>query len=272
MNARDHTVDIDTTPRNARPWLTTEVAIMREHYPVGGPSACLALLPGRNYRSVALKAQALGLRAPQPITQPGGPTKLRRKWAHLYTPEFDAKIRAMYQTPPRRGLTNAIAAELGVPRDVIFARARMLGLMVPRTKEPEWTAAEIAILEEVAHLHLRTAAKRLAAAGYPRTERAIDLRRRRMKFDTTDPDHMTARQLSVVMGVDAHTVCSWIRSQGLKAGRRGTDRVETQGGDQFWIAMKDVRAWMRDHPRLVDLRKVDRFWFLELALGAPRHD
>ncbi len=272
MNARDNTTRLDIEPRPWRAWRTSEVATLTAHYATLGPAGCVDLLPGRSYAAIATQARKLGLQAPTPITQPGGPKNLRRRWAHLFTPEFDARVRALYQQPPQRGLVRATAAALGVPRDVLFARARKLGLTVPRLKEPPWTQAEERLLEEHAHQspsHVQQIFKR---AGFTRSATAIDVRRRRLKLDKSDPDHMTARQLGAVMGVDGSTVVAWIRTHGLKARMQGTNRTGKQGGDYHRIALKDVRTWMRDHPRLVDLRKVDRFWFFELALGAPRHD
>lgn len=272
MNARDDTTPLDIEPKPWRAWRTSEVSTLEVHYATLGPAGCAALLPGRTYQAIAIRARKLGLLAPRPVTQPGGPKRLRRKWAHLFTEEFDARVRALYQQPPQRGLVRATAAALGVPRDVLFARARTLGLMVPRLKEPAWTQAEERLLEEHAHMEPRHVQQIFKRAGFIRSATAIDVRRRRLKLDKTDPDHMTARQLGNLMGVDGSTVVSWIRTHGLKAGMQGTARTDRQGGDHYRIALKDLRAWMRDHPRLVDLRKVDRYWFLEVALGAPRHD
>jgi len=45
----------------------------------------------------------------------------------------------------------------------------------------------------------------------------------------------------------------------------GTDRVAAQGGDQWWIRIKDVRSFVIEHVFHVDLRKVDKFWFVDLV-------
>ena len=50
------------TPR----WTAAEVAILREHYPLGGNKACLPQLPGRSWYAIRVKANKLGLRAPEP--------------------------------------------------------------------------------------------------------------------------------------------------------------------------------------------------------------
>lgn len=51
--------------RNPR-WSTSELAILREHYPLGGLKATIAMLPGRSWHSIYMKAAGHGLKAPKP--------------------------------------------------------------------------------------------------------------------------------------------------------------------------------------------------------------
>lgn len=44
------------------PWKTSELQIVRKHYPVGGPKAVATLLTHRTLASIKMKAGALGLR------------------------------------------------------------------------------------------------------------------------------------------------------------------------------------------------------------------
>src|SRR5690606_29511970 len=45
-------------------WLPTEeeIAIIREHYPIGGTSACMALIPGKRAAQIHRVAQRRGIR------------------------------------------------------------------------------------------------------------------------------------------------------------------------------------------------------------------
>lgn len=89
----------------------------------------------------------------------------------------------------------------------------------------------------------------------------------RLGCDTADPDHFTAGQLAVLLGVDGKTVTRWIKVENLPGKKRGTARTEAQGGDMWWIARKNLKTWIGSHAQLIDLRKVDRFWFIDFAFG-----
>jgi hypothetical protein len=48
---------------------------------------------------------------------------------------------------------------------------------------------------------------------------------------------------------------------------RGTARVAEQGGDEYRIAARDVRRFVIANAAAIDLRKVEKFWFIELLAG-----
>lgn len=50
---------------NLSTWSDEEEAVLRKHYPKGGPKECLKHLPGRNYRQVTHRARRLKLKAPR---------------------------------------------------------------------------------------------------------------------------------------------------------------------------------------------------------------
>lgn len=244
-------------------WSTAEDRVLREHYgSSGGPARCAELL-GRSLSAVYSHAQTLGLRGTRyaPV-RPGA-----RKYEA--TPAIDAEIRRVYQEPPRRNAVKELAARVGRPRWWVSKRALALGLSVPRFKEPDWSAKELELLRALAHHTPPVIARKFRASGFRRSETAIVVKRKRLALDLRDSDHFTAAQLAGLMGVNGTTVAGWIRREGVPATRRGTRRVAAQGGDAHWIARRDLRAWIARHAQLVDLRKVDRFWFLDLAFGAP---
>jgi hypothetical protein len=240
-------------------WTTREVDIVRRIYPVGGVNACLAELPGRTASGVFQQAAKLGLNAPGYGALP------RRTYSQC--DHIDAEIRRVYTSNPTKGMVAALAASIGRPRWWISKRALKLGLTVPRFKEPEWTAAELEIVTRNAAKCLEAIRMALRRHGYDRTEAAIKLQIKRRSIEHTDSEHLTARGLALIMGVDSKTVARWIEREGLPAKRRGTARVEVQGGDMWHIHRRTFRVWLKDHAQCVDLRKVDKFAFFDLIFG-----
>jgi len=239
-------------------WTTAEMDTLRRVYPTAGPTATAAALPHRDLRAIYQQARKHGLRAPTTRAP-------RQQWT--WTDAELAALRRVYQSRPQKCDVVALALRLGKPRHAVSKRAVLEGLVTPRTKAPPWSREEDALLAEWAHCHPRHIARKFKTAGYARSETAITVRRKRVDVDTTDPDHYTAGALARLMGVDPKTVIRWIDKESLPAKRRGTHRTETQG-DHYHIARKALREWVRTHAVLVDLRKVDRFWFLDLVFNA----
>ncbi len=241
-------------------WSTAEVRVIREVYPVKGADACLALLPGRTRSGVHQQAGRLGIRAP---AQPQGK---RKRW--ISTPELDAQIRSGYAAATGRRAIVEMAERLDRPAWWISRRALDLGIVAPRFRDLPWSAEEIAKLQSLATLTPQVIARNMRAAGYNRSATACKVKMTRLQLDREDPDQWSANALAKLMGVDSHTVKRWIEREGLPASRAGTARVAAQGGDERRIKRAALRSWIRTHAQLVDLRKVDRFWFIELVLGA----
>lgn len=244
-------------------WTGAEVKIVRLNYPVGGVNACLPLLPGRSTSSIYQRAGLLGLHA----SDKGKRGIPRERWT--VSPAIDAVIQRAYQRTPTKGDLQRLAQTVGRPRWWVSKRASALGLVTPRFKSPPWTEAEDEIITSRAHQSPESLSRRLRGLGYQRTATAVTVRLKRLGATTEDPDHYTAHGLAKLFGIDQHAVTAWIAKGWLKAKRRGTERVAPQGGDQWWIHRRDVRAFIIDNAAAVDLRKVDRFWFIDL-LATPR--
>lgn len=240
-------------------WTTPEVKILREHYQSGGIAACMKLLPGRSEPAIYNKAQALGLQTKAKAPRRGAPYPL--------CPVIDAEITRIYLAGVKRGDLPRLAVQLVRPCWWIKRRAQNLGLATPRIRPEDWTPAEVDILEEHAHRSTLAIARRLRQAGYQRSCTAIAVQISRRGFDRTDPDNWTARQLAILCGVTPNVVCRWIDSHGLPAKRRGTQRTEAQGGDQWWISRARLKRWMADKAQMIDLRRVDKYWFFDLVFG-----
>lgn len=261
MDAATHTATAPS-PRLSRPkirrkfWTEAELAILREHYPRGGLAAVPSLVERHGDRSVLNKAWALGVRC-QPPRKP-----------RIETDEhIDAAIRRFYAEARPKGATKRFAALIARPAWWVKKRASMLGVAVPREKEPAWSDAEIELLGECAHRVIPVIRRIFARHGYRRTETAIAVQLNRRGIARTSVDEWSAHELAGLLGVDGKTVTRWIAVEGLPATRRGTRRVESQGGDEWVIRRRALRTWIARHQQLVDLRKVERFWFLDLAFG-----
>lgn len=260
MNAPDHFTRMDlVAPPMRYHWTTTEIAVVKTHYSVGGVDACLALLPNRTSSGVYQQAAKLGLRAPGVVT-------VRRKH-HSTNEQIDAEIRRVYTSSPTRSSVSNLAASLDRPRWWVSKRAQQLGIVAPRFKESAWTSDELAIVESNATKRLETIQRAMKRAGYDRTCTAIKLQIKRKHIEHVDEDNLTARGLAVVMGIDSKTIARWIEHEGLTARRRGTDRTAAQGGDMWQINRRTFRLWLKDHAQCVDLRKVDKFAFFDLIFG-----
>lgn len=241
-------------------WTTRELKLVEQLYPTGGLPACIAALPNRTAAAIYQKAALLGL------PREGRKPRERRGWAT--DRHIDDAIRRVYQAAPSNDAVNALARRVMRPRWWVSKRARELGLVAPRFRQPAWTPAEDDILGQLAHRHPASIRRALVRAGHPpRTETAIVVRRKRLGCSTEDPDHHTAGGLAVLMGVDPSTVAGWIERGLLQARRRGTARTAAQGGDQWWIHRRAVRQFVVDNAAVVDLRKVDKFWFIDLLAG-----
>jgi hypothetical protein len=242
-----------------RDWTTCEIALLREHYGENGPSAIRGQLAGRTYNAIAQKAHQLGLKTP-------AGTYSRKRWPN--DEQLDAAIRAVYIQKPERGAIRRFADGLGRPRWWVTHRAAELGLVTPRFKEPAWSKEEMDFLRTNAHREANSLSAMFARRGWRRSPAGVAVKRKRLGLSLEDPDHFTATQLARLCGVDPTYVTKvWILKEGLPASRRGTARVEAQGGDMWWIERGALRRWIAGHAQLIDLRKVDRFWFIDLAFG-----
>lgn len=241
-------------------WTAPEDRLLRELYPTQGPAACAAALPGRTMAAIYQRAITIGLKAPRESRR-GQP---RLRWEN--TPEIDAILRAEVPACTTSGAMSALAARLGRPRHWLHTRAAALGLVAPRFDAQPWTAEEIALMQRLATLTPTGISRALRRAGYRRSPAAVVVKLHRLDLDNSDPDSHTARDLGLLLGVDGNTVVRWINCHGLPAARRHADTGA--GATSHWrIQRRNFRLWLRDHPTLVDLRKVDRLWFIDLCLG-----
>lgn len=247
-------------PTTHREWNNVEIKTLRAHWGAA-PAELRKRLPARTIGAIYQKGQMIGLSAP---------TGTYGKYAHTTTPAIDQAITRLYQQPPRKGAVSELAEKLGRPRWWISKRAQTLGLTTPRFADPAWTDAELDLLGETAHLTLASAARAFRSDGYKRSATAIQTMRKRQAYKPADNGYYTAHQLAALFGVDGKTVTRWIELGQLRARKRGTDRTTAQGGDHWWISAQQIRAFVRDNAHAVDLRKVDKHWFIDLLTNTPQ--
>jgi hypothetical protein len=197
----------------------------------------------------------------------------KRKYHH--TEHTDRMIRDFYAT---RRLADcdanirALCQRMGWPRGVIYKRAVELGVARPRKKEPPWSTEEMDLLEEHAHKNLNAIVEILQRHGYKRTAIAVATRRNRYLAGVTDArigaGRYSARAAAVVMGVSENSIRNWIKQGMLRATRRGTARVETQGGDEWEITQPALREFVIEYTAHVPFQRVDKFWLVDLLVGS----
>lgn len=238
-------------------WKTFEEAILREHYPLGGSAACLELMPHRSMASIHHRAYDLGIKGPR-IGRGNFNTK------YDSSEHIDNAIRDFYAEPPRKrfGAMKRLSVAVMRPEWWIRKRALALGLTRARFREDEWSEEELEILKGLSTKTSSWIQRALKRAGYKRSEGAIVQKRIRLGLERKDPDYFSQGDMCLLFGVSYHTLQYWERSCGLRPGRHGMS-----------IAL--LKAWIKDHAQLIDLRKVDRFMFIDLmccVVNQKRHE
>jgi hypothetical protein len=81
---------------------------------------------------------------------------------------------------------------------------------------------------------------------------------KRMQISRRVRDGYTIRDLEQCVGEDHHKIAGWIKNGWLQDRRQGTRR----GKDIRRIREDDIVDFIRNHPREINLGKVDQMWFL----------
>jgi len=186
------------------------------------------------------------------------------KWP--ITADMHNTIRAAYQGDTGNGQIRDLAIRLGVPRWKVTRYAISQGFTAKQKKEPDWSDRELFILQRNAHLTPAMIRRKLKKYGYHRTEVGIVLKRKRMRFLKNLNGH-SASSVAQCFGVDIHTISGYIKNGWLKARKRGTDRTAAQGGDSWYIKEKDIREFIIDSVAVIDFRKIDKYWLVDLLAG-----
>lgn len=249
-------------PRRPRapgsPWLTTELAILRQHYGTGA-KAVQALLPHRTLSCIRAKAASERIKGNRNTT-------LGHRWARVYPPSeaLDNAIREGYIHASAKGDVKRLAQRIGRPAWWVQKRAAALGVTrTNRTRLDCWRSEELAIVEKYAVAKIEVIAAKLRQAGYRRTPTAVGLVLKRRQIERADPDVWSATELGPLFGVDPNTVADWIKRRGLVAKKWGSGAT-----NRYMVHRRELRRWIQRNPAYVDLRRVDAVWFWEVMFGA----
>lgn len=187
-----------------------------------------------------------------------------KKWP--ISPEMHEIIDRVYHTDTGNGQVAALARRFGYPRWTITRYAIQQGWTARQKGEPHWSEKELKLLKGSARHSPEVISRKLKEQGFSRSVTAIVMKRKRMRFLQNLNGH-SAISVAMCLGVDSHFVLRAIRRGKLYATKRGTNRTERQGGDAWWIKDKDIRDYVVNHLPQIDIRKVDKYWFVDLLVG-----
>lgn len=245
---------VEMMQRRKDHWSERELAVLREHYPTGGASKCAEYLPSRTLGAIGWRARTM--RLPKPPFKKHAP-------AFTSTPHIDATIKRFYQLNPKKGGLSKLAHQIGRPVAWCSRRAGDLGIQRPRFPSVEWTEREIELLRVNAWRTPGAIARILRRHGFHRSPNAVNLKLCRLRCDRTSDDMYTAFGLAELFGVDKSVVTAWIRKGWLKANKRGSEHPQAS----YAIHHRDVRRFVIENAGAIDIRCVEKHWFIDLLAG-----
>ena len=141
---------------------------------------------------------------------------------------------------------------LGVPRSMIHKWAYELG--VTRRFARRWNEKDLAYLEK----HAMTQRIEKTAKHLGRSKNAVQIKMWELRLAVSDG--YTLEDIEHGMGCSHTTAIAWVKRGWLKGTRRAFDATTWNFSDD------QIRAFFRSHPEEIDLRRVDKLWFLDVCL------
>ncbi len=188
---------------------------------------------------------------------------------YFITTEMAEEIEQVYLSATGNNEVNELAKRMKLPRWKITRYAIGKGWIAKSRKEPDWTDQEINILSMSAHRGLDTIQRNLKKSGFTRSITGIQIKRKRLRL-LQNLNGQSGCQLAECFGVDYKTISRWVRMGYLRSDRRGTNRTEAQGGDIFYIKDDWVRTFVLNYLDIIDFRKVDKWWIVDIIAGEKR--
>ena len=187
---------------------------------------------------------------------------------YTFTPEMDKELLYTYSinTDSKPRLTN-LARKFRMPRWALYQRALKIGAVQSSQQKKKWTDQEIKIIQQNARYEPLTIKKRLEKAGFKRSIASIVLKRKRMRL-LSNGKGMSACLCAQFLGVSLRIVLNHIKAGLLRA---EIIRYDQQGKANYYIREKDLRSFIINNPDVVDLRKVEKYYFIELLANGKVH-
>lgn len=160
-----------------------------------------------------------------------------------------------------------LAKKLRMPRWAVYQRALKIGAVQSSHQKRPWEEQETGILEKYARYEPLTIKKKLEKAGFRRSLASIVLKRKRMRL-LSNLEGVSASLCAEFLGVDLHWVLKHINTGSLKAEVIRRDREDKSN---YYIREKDLRKFIVTNPDLIDLRKVEKYYFIELVANGAVH-
>jgi len=184
-----------------------------------------------------------------------------------FTVSTDQQLRTIYSRHTRRldrlEQLKPLSATTNIPIPALALRAAQLDL--DKRSHLNWTKPELVILYSHRHLSKQKISNALKAQGYERSHQAMKIIKARSELLNSDkPSHYTLTPLSNLIGLDSHCLALWCKRGYLPFERKGTVRTKQQGGDSYLIKRTDLATFFRAHPEMIDFRKINQQWFIEL--------
>jgi len=185
-----------------------------------------------------------------------------------FTSEMDKEILYTYaiNTDSKPRIID-LARKYTMPRWAIYQRALKIGAVKSSHQKKPWSKQEISILKQYARYEPQTIMKKLQKTGFQRSIASIVLKRKRMRL-LSNQKGMSACLCADFLGVDLHWVLNHINTGSLKAEVIRRDR---EGKNNYFIREKELRRFIIANPDRIDLRKVEKYYFIELVANGSVH-
>jgi len=167
------------------------------------------------------------------------------------------QIRHTYQEGYYYGAVRELSKRLGMCHQTISGIASRHGFnrANPCRNHSEWSEAELKILNRHAFSSVITIQRRLKERGFSRGRGLISSKRIETEAKLNSGGN-NADTVAELLGIPKSTLHSRIKSGLLKA--------KMMDSGNYYIKDKDVRSFVLDNMNLINLCKVEKFWFLSV--------
>jgi len=199
-------------------------------------------------------------------------------YKYNYTPEILEELKKIYMSGQisisnKKGEESALrkfSKRIKIPYVSLCKKAINSGYALGKSYEiraTAWSKEEVKLIIKHRAYSAQTIRKRLLRHGYSRAASAITNKLLRLKRELDEEDeYYSSLKLSECFGVDVGTVINWIEKGFLKA-KKANEEVKKSN---HIIYDKDIYKFIKKYPAIFDIRKVDKFWFIDILTSKQR--